>query len=73
MGQGCGVVGVCEASGHGHSDEDVNRWSKIRSSPLVRLVADGGSKNEMMPAFFVQSSASSALCCGPRETRTGAM
>lgn len=56
--------------GHGH--EDVNRRSKIRSSPLVRVVADGGSKNEMMPAFFVPSTASSALC-GPLETRTGPM
>lgn len=40
---------------------DVNIWSKIRSSPSVRVMADGGSKNELMPAFFVQSGASSAL------------
>lgn len=52
------AVGVC-MSGHGCGD--VNIWSKIRSSPLVSVVADGGSKNEMMPAFFVQSGASSAL------------
>ena len=49
-----------------------NTWSKIRSSPLVRVVADGGSKNEMMPAFFVQSCASSALD-GPLETGVGPM
>lgn len=59
-----GPVGVC-MSGQEHGD--VNRWSKIRSSPLVRVVADGGSKNEMMPAFFVQSGASRALD-GPPET-----
>lgn len=67
---GDGPVGVCCMSGHGHGD--VNRWSKIRSSPLVRVVADGGSKNEMMPAFFVQSGASSALD-GPLETGVGPM
>lgn len=66
---GDGPVGVC-MSGHGR--RDVNRWSKIRSSPLVRVVADGGSKNEMMPAFFVQSGASSALD-GPLETKVGPM
>lgn len=59
MGRGVmGPVGV-RASGRGCSD--VNTWSKIRSSPLVRAVADGGSKNEMMPAFFVQTGASRAL------------
>lgn len=50
----------------------MNIWSKIRSSPLVRVVADGGSKNEMMPAFFVQSGASSALD-RPLETSVGPM
>lgn len=64
-----GPVGVC-MSGHGCGD--VNIWSKIRSSPLVRVVADGSSKNEMMPAFFVQSCASSALD-GPLETGVGPM
>lgn len=47
-------------------------WSKIRSGPLVRVVADGGSNNEMLPAFFVQSGASSALD-GPLETSVGPM
>lgn len=59
MGRGVtGPVGV-RASRRGRSD--VNTWSKIRSSPLVRVVADGGSKKEMMPAFFVQTGASRAL------------
>ena len=62
--RGDGPVGVCMS---GHGCEDANRWSKIRSSPLVRVLADGGSKNEMMPAFFVQSGASSELY-GPLET-----
>lgn len=56
----------------GHGREDANRCSKIRSSPLVRVEADGGSKNEMMPAFFVPSGASSALD-GPLETGVGPM
>lgn len=47
-------------------------WSKIRNGPLVRVVADGGSNNEMLPAFFVQSGASSALD-GPLETSVGPM
>lgn len=66
---GDGPVGVCMSE---RGRWDVNRWSKIRSSPLVRAVADGGSKNEMMPAFFVQCGASSALH-GPLETRVGPM
>lgn len=66
---GDGPVGVCMS---GHEHRDVNRLSKIRSSPLVRVVADGGSKNEMMPAFFVQSGASRALD-GPLETGVGPM
>lgn len=66
---GDGPVGVCMSR---HGPWDVNRSSKIRSSPLVRVVADGGSKNEMMPAFFVQSGASSAVD-GPLETTVGPM
>lgn len=64
-----GPVGVCTSR---RECEDTNRWSKIRSSPLVRVMADGGSKNEMMPAFFVQSSASSAPD-GSLETKVGRM
>lgn len=67
--RGDGPVGVC-MSGHGCGD--ANRRSKIRSSPLVRVMADGGSKNERMPAFFVQSGASRALD-GPLETGVGPM
>lgn len=69
---GTGVDGPVGVRMSGHGRGDVNRWSKIRSSPLVRVVADGGSKNEMMPAFFVQSGASSALD-GPLETSVGPM
>lgn len=62
-----GPVGV-RTSGHGCE----YIWSKIRSGPLVRVVADGGSNNEMLPAFFVRSGASSALD-GPLETSGGPM
>lgn len=54
------------------ADVNIYIWSKIRSGPLVRVVADGGSNNEMLPAFFVRSGASSALD-GPLETRGGPM
>lgn len=55
-----------------HGRGDVNTRSKIRCCPLVRAVADGGSKNEMMPVFFVQSGASRALS-GPLHDKTAAL
>lgn len=63
-----GPVGVRTSGGGGCE----YIWSKIRSGPLVRVVADGGSNNEMLPAFFVRSGASSTLD-GPLETRGGSM